>query len=104
MEFYKIYYEKIPDILKNKYILVGGIVFLWIAFFDSHNLVKQVKLKSEMKELEDKRDFYKTEIRNDSIALHELTTNPETQEKFAREKYFMKKKNEDVIVIVKEDE
>ena len=57
-----------------------------------------------MKELEDKRDFYKTEIRNDSIALHELTTNPETQEKFAREKYFMKKKNEDVIVIVKEDE
>ena len=77
---------------KNKYILVGGSVFLWIAFFDSHNLVKQVKLKSEMKELEDKRDFYKTEIRNDSIALHELTTNPETQEKFAREKYFMKKK------------
>ena len=58
----------------------------------------------KMKELEDKRDFYKTEIRNDSIALHELTTNPETQEKFAREKYFMKKKNEDVIVIVKEDE
>lgn len=57
-----------------------------------------------MKELEDKRDFYKTEIRNDSIALHELTTNPETQEKFAREKYFMKKGNEDVIVIVKEDE
>ena len=81
-----------------------GVVFLWDSFFDSHNLVKQVKLKSEMKELEDKRDFYKTEIRNDSIALHELTTNPETQEKFAREKYFMKKKNEDVIVIVKEDE
>ena len=68
-----------------------GVVFFMDSFFDSHNLVKQVKLKSEMKELEDKRDFYKTEIRNDSIALHELTTNPETQEKFAREKYFMKK-------------
>lgn len=104
MEFFKSYYEKIPAILKNKYILVGGGIFLWIAFFDSHNLVKQAKLKSEMKELEDKRDFYKTEIKNDSIALHELTTNPETQEKFAREKYFMKKKNEDVIVIVKKDE
>lgn len=104
MEFFKNYYDKIPAFLKNKYFLVGGSIFLWIAFFDSHNLVKQAKLKSEMKELEDKRDFYKTEIRNDSIALHELTTNPETQEKFAREKYFMKKGNEDVIVIVKEDE
>lgn len=104
MDFFKKYYEKIPAILKNKYVLVVGTLFLWVAFFDSHNLVKQSKLKAEIEDLEEKRDFYKTEIQKDSIALHELTTNPETQEKFAREKYLMKKDNEDVIVIIEEDE
>ena len=104
MNFFKRYYEQIPAFLKNKYILVGGIVLIWVAFFDSHNLVKQSKLKEEIQDLEEKRKFYETEIKKDSIALHELTTNPKTQEKFAREKYFMKKDNEDVIVILEEDE
>ena len=84
--------------------LTGSIVFLWVAFFDSHNLVKRSKLKGKIEDLEEKRNFYETEIQKDSIALHELTTNPKTQEKFAREKYFMKKDNEDVIVIIEEDE
>ena len=104
MNFFKTYYEKIPTSLKNKYVLVGSIVFLWVSFFDSQNLVKQSLLKEEIKDLEEKRNFYKTEIQKDSIALHELTTNPKTQEKFAREKYLMKKDNEDVIVIIEEDE
>ena len=104
MNFFKKNYEQIPAFLKNKYVLVGCLVFLWVAFFDSHNLVKQSKLKGEIEDLEEKRNFYKTEIKKDSIALHELTTNPKTQEKFAREKYFMKKDNEDVIVILEEDE
>ena len=84
--------------------LVGSIVFLWVSFFDSQNLVKQSKLKEEIEDLQEKRNFYKTEIQKDSIALHELTTNPKTQEKFAREKYLMKKDNEDLIVIIDEDE
>ena len=104
MNFFKKYYEQIPTFLKNKYVLVGSIVFLWVAFFDSHNLVKQSKLKGEIEDLEEKRNFYETEIQKDSIALHELTTNPKTQEKFAREKYLMKKDNEDVIVIIEENE
>lgn len=104
MNFFKRYYEQTPAFLKNKYVLVGSIFFLWVAFFDSHNLVKQSKLKGEIEYLEEKQNFYETEIQKDSIALHELTTNPKTQEKFAREKYLMKKDNEDVIVIIEEDE
>ena len=104
MNFFKKYYEQIPAFLKNKYLLVASVVFLWVAFFDSHNLIKQYKLKRKIKNLEEKRDFYEYEIEKDSIALHELTTNPKTQEKFAREKYFMKKDNEDVIVILEKDE
>ncbi len=104
MNFFKRYNRQIPAFLKNKYVLVGSVIFLWVAFFDSHNLVKQSKLKGEIEDLEEKLNFYETEIQKDSIALHELTTNPKTQEKFAREKYFMKKDNEDVIVIIEEDE
>ena len=104
MNFFKKFNKQIPAFLKNKYILVGGVLLIWVAFFDSHNLVKQSKLKEEIQDLKEKQKFYETEIQKDSIALHELTTNPKTQEKFAREKYLMKKDNEDVIVIIEEDE
>lgn len=104
MDFLKRYFEQIPAIFKNKYFLVAFIMIVWMAFFDSHNWIKQWRLSQEVQELEEKRNYYQEEIRQDSIALHELTTNPETQEKFAREKYLMKKANEDVIVILDEDE
>ena len=104
MDFLKQYFEQIPAIFKNKYLLVALVMVLWMAFFDSHNWIKQWRLSEKVEELKEKRNYYQTEIRQDSIALHELTTNPETQEKFAREKYLMKKTNEDVIVIIDTNE
>ena len=101
---FKEYYDKLPPILKNKFILVTLILFLWVAFFDSNNLIKQAKLKSEIEDLKEQKNYYQNEIEKDSIALFDLTNNQETQEKFAREKYLMKKENEDVIVIIDSDE
>ena len=100
----KDYYDKLPPILKNKFILVTLILVLWVAFFDSNNWIKQAKLKSEIKDLEEQKNYYQNEIKKDSIALFDLTNNQETQEKFAREKYLMKKENEDIIVIINSDE
>ena len=100
----KDYYDKLPPILKNKFILVTLILVLWVAFFDSNNLIKQAKLKSEIKDLEEQKNYYQNEIKKDSVALFDLTNNQETQEKFAREKYLMKKENEDIIVIIDSDE
>jgi len=54
--------------------------------------------------LKEQKNYYQDEIQKDSIALFDLTNNQETQEKFAREKYLMKKENEDVIVIIDSDE
>lgn len=104
MNFLQQYLNKIPAIFKNKYFLVITGILLWMAFFDSHNWIKQYRLSTELEELEEKKAYYQSEIRKDSTALHELTTNPATQEKFAREKYLMKKANEDVIVIIDTDE
>ena len=100
----KEYYDKLPPILKNKFILVTLILFVWVAFFDSNNWIKQAKLKSKIKDLKEQKNYYQDEIEKDSVSLFDLTNNQKTQEKFAREKFLMKKENEDVIVIIDSDE
>lgn len=100
----KEYYDKLPPILKNKFVLVTLALLIWVAFFDSNNWIKQARLQSEIDDLKEQKEYYLKEIEKDSIALFDLTNNTETQEKFAREKYLMKKENEDIIVIIKDDE
>ena len=100
----KEYYDKLPPILKNKFILVTLILIVWVAFFDSNNWIKQAKLKSEIEDLKEQKNYYQDEIEKDSVALFDLTNNKETQEKFAREKFLMKKDNEDIYIIRKKNE
>ncbi len=100
----KEYYDKLPPILKNKFVLVTLALLIWVAFFDSNNWIKQARLQSEIDDLKEQKEYYLKEIEKDSIALFDLTNNTVTQEKFAREKYLMKKENEDIIVIIKDDE
>ena len=66
-------------------------------FYLFSNTINQIKNVSQEKKI-------KSEIQKDSTALFNLSNNPETQEKFAREKYNMKKDNEDVIIIVESNE
>jgi cell division protein FtsB len=62
----------------------------------------QVELTQKLNQLEEEKRFYKTAIEKNRSALHELKSNPANLEKFAREKYLMKKDNEDIFVIVEE--
>ena len=57
------------------------------------------KLYIEEKKLNEEKEFYINEIRKDSIELHKLTNDKKYQEKFARERYLMRKKNEDIFII-----
>ena len=50
------------------------------------------------------KHYYNTEIEKNKKAMEELVTNPATREKFARENYLMRKDNEDLFVIVKQEE
>jgi hypothetical protein len=56
--------------------------------------------------LKEQQEFYKAEIEKDSIKVYNLNNNPEEQERFARERFLMKKDNEDVFIVrdKKEDE
>ncbi len=73
-----------------------------MLFFDKNDLVSQYEYRQQVNTLKEERDFYTKETEKVSKDLDELTSNPQKLEKFAREKYLMKKENEDVFVIVKE--
>lgn len=82
--------------------MITLIIFLtWVLFFDKNNLVTHFRLHRQLNELKKDKRYYRQEIKKDSIAMQELMTNPMNLEKFAREKYLMKKDDEDLYVIIK---
>lgn len=87
--------------IKNKYFLTTIGIVAWLLFFDKNDVFTQVDLIKKLNKLETERDYYITQIENNKSDINELKTNPESLEKFAREKYLMKKDNEDVFVLVK---
>jgi cell division protein FtsB len=94
---------KIPSVLKNKYALTACVFLIWISFFDENNLITQYQYHAELNKLQDEEVFYQEELVKIQVSLKELQTNPKTLEKFAREKYLMKKDNEELFVIVEEE-
>ena len=87
-------------ILKNKYFLTTVAIIAWLLFFDKNDVFTQWDLIQKCKKLEKEREYYITEIQNNKFSLTELQTNKKSLETFAREKYLMKKDNEDVFVFV----
>lgn len=89
--------------LHNKYFYAGLAFFVWIFFFDRNNLISRYKTMRELKDVKKQREFYLQEIENDSKATEDLLSDTASLEKFAREKYLMKKDNEDIFLIVEEE-
>jgi cell division protein FtsB len=94
--------QRLIDLFKNKFFLVTLAFVIWMVFFDKNDLFSQYQYHQQLSKLRVERDFYKTETAKVSKDLDELTSDPQKLEKFAREKYLMKKDNEDVFVIIKE--
>ena len=93
---------RIPRFTKNFFFLVGVVFLVWMAFFDSNDLYNQAKLSSKKSDLEAQKVYYANKIEEVKKDREELFSNPELLEKFARERYLMKKPTEDIYVIVKE--
>jgi cell division protein FtsB len=73
-----------------------------MLFFDRNDLMSQYEYRAQLNKLQTEKEFYLKESEKAVRDLNELTTDKVKLEKFAREKYLMKKKNEDVFVIIKE--
>lgn len=94
--------KRLLNLFRNKYFVVTVAFAVWMVFFDKNDLFSQYQYHSQLSKLKHERDFYQKETAKVHQELDELTTNKEELEKFAREKYLMKKDNEDVFVIVKD--
>lgn len=90
------------NILKNKYLISGLAFVTWMLFFDRNDLMSQYEYRKQLNKLEAEKGFYTIESEKTVKDLTELTTDRSKLEKFAREKYLMKKENEDIFVIIKE--
>jgi cell division protein FtsB len=89
----------IPAWLKNKYFISFAVFAAILLFFDKNDLFTQFTRHRELRELQQSKHYYTIRIAVESKELEQLKTNPATLEKYAREKYLMKRDNEDLFVI-----
>lgn len=95
-------HRKIPPYLKNRYSLVVLLFVIWMLFFDQNDFITQVKLKKRLNKIEKQKEYYHSEIEQTQNELDNLLNDDAKLEKFAREKYLMKKNNEDLFIITEE--
>lgn len=90
----------IPAWLKSKYFLTALVFAVWMIFFDEQDLITtQVKQRKELNDLKTSRDYYLQEIETTRKELKQLQSDPAILEKYAREKYRMKRDNEDIFIL-----
>jgi len=97
MELKKLKENRFFKFLTNSYIIILTIFLVWMFFFDENTHLNR-EFKKEIKKLESTINFYKTEIDTDKKMIKQLQDSLQL-ERFAREKYLMKKDNEDVYII-----
>lgn len=83
---------------KYRFWVIGVSAILWMTVFDSNNFIDLIELRREIGDLKDKKEYYTTEIAVARKTQLELFSNSKNLEKFAREKYYMKKDNEDLFI------
>ena len=91
--------KKLRYLFTNKYIVTGTAFAIWMMFFDTNDFPLQIKRLRELNKLEQNQKNMAQLISNTQKELGLLKTNPETLEKYAREKYLMKKDNEDLYIV-----
>jgi cell division protein FtsB len=91
--------QKITKILTNKYMLSAIFFLVWMLFVDQRDFFQQRERKAELQKLEAKKRYYQEEIDKARKTLTDLQSNPAALEKFARERYLMKKEGEDIFTM-----
>jgi cell division protein FtsB len=84
---------------KNKYFLATLIFLIWLILFDQNNWIDRARMIQKKRQMEESIKYYREKIQEDKKRLHELQTDRENLEKFAREQYYMKRDNEDIFIL-----
>ncbi len=94
---------KLPKFTKNFYFLFGFFFLIWMLFIDSNDIYTQYQLNQKRKNLENQKEYYQKKIADVKVERDELFSSDKKLEKFAREKYLMKKESEDLFIIREEE-
>jgi cell division protein DivIC len=92
-------FNHIPAFLKNKYFISLAAFCVIILFLDKNDFFTQSGRIKELKELQQSKKYYTTQIAAERKELEALKTNPAAVEKLAREKYLMKRDNEELFLV-----
>ncbi len=92
-------FKRIPPVFRNFYSLTGIVFLVWMIFLDSNDLINRFQLSAKQRSLENEKEYYVEKIREVEKDRAELMGTPELLEKFAREKYLMKRESEDLFII-----
>jgi cell division protein FtsB len=92
-------FTKLPKAFRNFYVVTSAVFLIWMMLLDSNNLIARYELSSKLGSLEDEKEYYKEKIKEVEKDRDELFGDRESVEKFAREKYLMKKESEDIFII-----
>lgn len=95
--------NKLPKLFRNFYFLTAAIFLVWMLLLDSNNLIARYQLSAKLNALENEREYYAEKIMEVEKDHNELFGDRESLEKFAREKYLMKKETEDIFIIEEKD-
>lgn len=89
----------IPAWLRNKYLISFAAFCVIVLFLDKNDFFTQLERHRELRLLQQNKQFYTAQIATERKELEALKINPATVEKYAREKYLMKRDNEDLFLI-----
>ncbi|MEI7588998.1 MAG: septum formation initiator family protein [Chitinophagia bacterium] len=88
--------KKILPFITNRYFLVVLGFAIWMLFFDQRDYFQQKERATELNKLEAAKKYYQDEISKTKKQLENLQNNPAAIEKFARERYLLKRDGEEV--------
>jgi cell division protein FtsB len=87
------------SLLKNKFLLATTAFVVWMLFFDRNDVFTQMQRKGELNELKQSKAYFEKQIAENRKFSKDLQFNASAIEKYAREKYLMKRDNEDLFII-----
>lgn len=92
-------YIKWLNYIFNRYTILGFCFIIWMIFFDQNSLFTHLELDKQISDLERDEAYFKQNLENEDKKLKVLIENPAEIERIAREKFYLKKDNEDIFII-----
>ena len=91
--------SRIPSFLRNKFFIAGVAFLLWLLFFDRNDFFAQRERRRDLRDLQASKKQYQVQIEPERRFAENLRNDPATIERFARERYGMKRDNEDLFLV-----